>query len=146
MYVVYETIDTSSNYSQHASLTPAASGQRFMFQTGSTGNNRLETRIDTSLQTNQVAQISGFRTPGSAAVGWLQVSNNATVRATGFNQAAPQSSGTLSAHTGWNFTGISQLDDSSGRSKVTLVFNAAHDQTTRAQVIGWLAQKYGVNL
>lgn len=146
MYAVYEVHDRTSNYSQFARLTPVSGGNRFIFQTSSSGNNRMESRIDTSAQSNQGALISGMRAPGSSVIGWVQVSNSATARATGYNQVEPQVSGVLSTHAGWTFTGLELASDSSGTAKIALVFNAAHDPTIRQQVIGWLAQKYEVGL
>lgn len=146
MYGVYAVISTSGHYSQFARLIPSTSGNQFMFQASLPGDNYMSYRIDTSAQASIGHAASGFRIPGNTVIGWLQASNNATTRAFGYNQAAPHNSSSLTAHAGWNFTGISLTAASDGTPRTALVFNAAHDQTTRAQVISWLAQKYGVSL
>lgn len=146
MYSVYQVINTSGSYPQLSLLTPFSSGQRFQLGAGPSAVNRMESRVDTSAQYNQVHTQSGPRVPGNSLIGWVQVSSSATVRSTGYNQAAAQNTTSLSAHTGWNFTGLELASDSSGTARVALVFNAAHDQATRQQVINWLANKYGVSL
>lgn len=146
MYAVYEVINTSANYPQFSMLAPYSSVQRMQLGAGPSGVNRMESRIDTSAQYNQVHTPPGSRVPGNTIVGWVQVSNNATVRSTAYNQAAAQGTSSLSAHAGWNFTGLTTVSDGSGTARMALVFSAAHDQNTRAHVIGWLAQKYGISL
>lgn len=145
MYAVYEVTGTGSNYAPFASISPTQTGQMFRLQTNATGNNGMSYRIDTSAQAAS-SGIAGFRVPGNKVIGWLQVSNNATTRAVGYNQAAAQISGALTAHSGWTFTRLTVMDDGGGLGRIALVFNAAHDQATRAQIISWLAQKYGVSL
>lgn len=146
MYGVYQVVNLNSNYPLFAQLTPISSIQRFTLNAGPTGVNRMEARVDTSEQYNQVHQLSGTRISGNSVIGWVQVSNNATVRSTAYNQAAAQGNSSLTAHAGWNFTGLELANDSSGSARIVLVFNAAHDQATRQQLISWLAQKYGVSL
>lgn len=147
MYAVYTPPNTTGSYANYAELTPDSSSppHRFALRTGASGSNSLGSRIDTSAQTNITQSISGYRVVGTAVIGWLQVSDNATVRAIAFNQAAAQNTGSLSSHSQWNFTGIS-LPSSGSSSSAALVFNAAHNEATRTQVIQWLAKKYNVSL
>ncbi len=147
MYVVHYFTNTDNTYTPFVRLSPQAySSALFYFHTGNTGTSNLGYRIDTNLQTNATGGVAGVRVPGNTVIGWMQVSNNATARAFGFNQAASQGTGTLAAgHNEWNFTTLSS-GDTGGEARLALVFNAAHDQTTRQQVISWLAQKYGVSL
>ncbi len=149
MYVVYDVSGTSGNYPYLARLEPETLGsQIFQMNTGGAGTNQMAYRIDTSAQTNTTGFASGFRVPGNTIIGWLQVSSGATARAFGYNQAAAHGTGALSAHSNWNFTGVELTGNSAsnGVGRSVLVFNAAHDQATRQQVISWLAQKYGVSL
>lgn len=146
MYAAYQVVDTSGYYSQFARLIPATAGNQFTFQASPVGDNGMSYRIDTSAQSSLGHSAAGFRVPGNTVIGWLQVSNNGLSRAYGYNQAAPHQSTSNSAHDGWNFTGLSLTAASDGTPRLALVFNAAHDQTTRAQVISWLASKYGVSL
>lgn len=146
MYAVYEVISTSGSYSKFAQLSPTMTGNYFMLQTDNVGGNGMNYRIDTSAEGSRSHQTTGLRIPGNTLIGWLQVSNNGLTRSYGYNQAASLNTAGLSPHSGWNFTGLSVPVFSDGTVRVALVFNAAHDQTTRAQVVGWLAQKYGVSL
>lgn len=145
MYVVYTVTDISGHYVPIAGFSPTTVGQMMRLQTGATGNSQMSYRIDTSANAYS-SGANGVRVPGASGIAWLQVSDNATTRSIGYNQVNAQTTGAFSAHTGWNFTGLSAVNDASITSRLSLVFNAAHDQNTRTQVIGWLAQKYGVSL
>lgn len=146
MYAVYDVINTSVHYSHFARLEPYTTGNGFVLQSSSVGDSQMTYRIDTSAQSSLGYGISGVRIPGSTVIGWLQASNNATARAFSYNQAAATQSSSLSPHAGWNFTGLSLKAAADGTPRLGLVFNANHDLNTRAQVIGWLAQKYNVSL
>lgn len=147
MYVVYDVTDTSAAYASLARLTPStAQSNVFQMRTGASGNSILGYRIDTSAQTNTTGSQTGIRTAGSRAVGWLQVSDNATTRAFAYNQATSHTTATLSSHEGWSFTGLETHSGPSGDAVAAFVFNAAHDATTRAQVLNWLADTYDIAL
>lgn len=148
MYTVCSVIATTASYTAIAGLTPTTfSEQVFQFQNSGSGGVSMGYRIDTSAQPNASANRSTVRVPGNTIVGWLQVSNNLTVRSVGWNQAASHDTATLSPGLPWNFTGVDAKNNSGGCTpQLTLVFNTAHDQTTRASVVGWLAEKYHISL
>ena len=146
IYVVHSVTSTTSNYHSFANLQPYVSGSQVisMYNTAP-GSDALGYRIDTSAQTNNTATVSGYRVPGNTIIGWLQVSNNATTRSFGYNQAASHASYSLSPHSGWNFTGFT-LNNADGTARAGLVFNAAHDQATRLQMMRWLNTRYSAGL
>lgn len=144
MYVAYVFIDQSAHYGLMASLAPGSATQRMALDTNPSGDSVLRYRIDTSMQTNVVAAQGNTRLPNSRVVGWLQTSNNAQTRSFAYNQAASANVGTLTAHAGWNFTSLIVGTMPGGTPLASLVFAEAHDQTTRSQVLGWLAEKYNV--
>lgn len=146
MYVVYLFTDTSTGYAPFAYLAPSAyNSQVFYFHTGSSGGGSLGYRIDTSAQSNATGWATGVWVANTTVIGWMQVSNDATTRSYGFNQATAQGVASLSSHAGWDFSSL-RLTDRHGIGLAALVFDAAHDEITRAQVIGWLADKYNVSL
>lgn len=144
LYAVYTPPHTSSSYANFAYLAPDSTipGQRLALRTGDSGTNALGSRFDTSAQTNITQHVSGYRVVGTSIIGWLQVSNNATTRSIGFNQSAPHNTGSLASHTGWNFSGLEIVSS----TNAALVFNSAHNQSTREQVINWLAKEYSVSM
>jgi prepilin-type N-terminal cleavage/methylation domain-containing protein len=144
LYAVYTPPHTASSYANYAYLTPDSStpGNRFALRTGDSGVNGLGSRFDTSAQINVTQHIPGYRVVGTSVISWLQVSNNATTRAIGFNQPTAHNTGSLAAHTGWNFTGLEIVSS----TEAALVFNSAHNQATREQIIDWLAEKYNVSI
>ncbi len=152
LYSVYSVTNTTDTYPAFARLTPIVTNtQGFQLQASNSGGNAMGVRIDTPVQANIAnCWVGGVRTPGGTVIGWMQASTNATSWACGYNQAGANVTGALSAHAGWNFTSLSLNGNSggttSGEGRIMLVFNAAHDQTTRQQVINWLAQKYNVSL
>lgn len=146
MYMVCSVVSTAANYQVIAWLTPRVfSTHAFLFQTSATGSSSMGYRIDTPAQSNAASGGTSTRVPGNTVVGWLQVSNGATVRSFNYNNAAA-STLALNPGAGWNFTGVEMIGNSSCTPKAALVFNTAQDQTTRQQVIGWLAEKYGISL
>ncbi len=146
MYGVYDITNTSGYFTKFMQLTPVLAGNFFMFQTGPDNTVSMGYRVDTSTQFSLGHTTSGLRIPGNTVIGWLQASSAGPARAYGYNQATPHQSAALSAHAGWNFTGMSLIVASDGAPRAGLVFNTAHDQATRQQVISWLAQKYNVSL
>ena len=148
MYMVCTIKATNSSYSNLSYLKPDNASSRFALRTGDTGSSRMGSRIDTPPQSNRTSfDPKSIRAVGRTIIGWLQVNNNATVRLSAYNQAASTNNPTdLSPGSGWNFTEVRAAPSSQCDPKATLVFNTAHDETTRAQVIGWLAQKYDVSL
>ncbi len=152
LYSAYSVANTTDAYPAFARLTPIVTNtQGFQLQASNAGGNAMGVRIDTPAQANTAnCWVGGLRTPGSTVIGWMQASTNATSWACGYNQAGANVTGALSAHAGWNFTSLSLNGNNggttSGEGRILLVFNAAHDQTTRQQVISWLAQKYSVSL
>jgi len=147
MYTVCSAVSTATNYQPIARLVPRdISTQTFQIQVGPSGSSSIGYRIDTTAQANAGINTAGVRVPGNSVVGWIQVSGGLTAHASGWNQAAPSTTGSLAPGAGWNFTGLETLNEVSCPPKITLVFSAAHDQATRASVIGWLADRYGISL
>lgn len=146
MYVVYSVTSTSSNYPSFAYLLPSISNRQiFVLNGGASGTNQMNSRVDTTASYNVTGPKSGPRVVGNTLIGWLQVSEGLTKRSYGYNQVAAESTATVNPGEGWNFTGFTGRD-LDGVVRIVLVFNTAHDQSTRQQVISWLAQKYGVSL
>lgn len=148
MYGVLKVIGASDIYSTYARLTPLTWGTNvFSLDVGNTGETFMRSRVDTSLQYNLVVQSPpGYYVSGRTVICWLEIDHTTAALSLGCNQGAPQQTRSFTtSHTGWSFTGL-QLINRSDEVKAGLVFNAAHDQTTRTQVVGWLAQKYGVSL
>lgn len=148
MYAVYTISNTSGSYPTYALLTPSTTGSHvFSLRAEGAGSSAMGYRIDTPAQLNAIGSVSGKRVVGNTVIGWLQVSNNLTSRTSSYDQPIGNT-GTLNPGTsGWTntFTGFSLKESTDGIGRTILIFNAAHDQVTRTQVIGWLAQKYGVS-
>ena len=148
MYGVLKVVGASDVYSTYAYLTPLTwSTHVFSLDVAFTGQTFMRSRVDTSAQLNIVASSpSGFYVSGRTVVCWLQAKHSTAVISLGCNQgAAHQSVAFNASHTGWNFTGLT-LVDRSDKVITGLVFNEAHDETTRAQVVSWLAKKYSFSL
>ena len=147
MYIVCSVISTANGYLSIAQLIPSiTSEQAFRFQNGPSGASSMSYRIDTTTQLNASSSVSSVRILGNSVIGWLQVSNNLTARSVGYNQAAAHQTTTLNPGAGWDFTGLDAMTNGGCRPQLTLVFDTAHDQTTRASVVGWLAEKYHISL
>lgn len=143
LYSVYDVTSTNSAYLVFVRLAPQGLTLR---AGGASGTNVMSYRIDTSAESNVVGNQGSVRIPGSQVIGWVQVRDNASERTFAYNQAASHQTASLSPHEGWDFTGLQTIDHPSGSPVATLVFNAAHDTTTRTQVLGWLAETYDVPL
>ena len=147
MYGVYAVISAAGHYPPFVQLTPETLGSHaFRLQTGTSGSMEMGYRIDTPAHSNASNHSNGNRSPGNTVIGWVQVNSGATVRTYGYNAAASAVTQSLTPGVGWNFTGVSLTATGDGTPRTVLVFNTAHDQATRAQVMSWLAQKYGVSL
>lgn len=145
MYMAHAFVDQSANYQGLAYLGPSLAGsQVFLLDTNSPGDSIVRYRIDTSATSNAVASQGNIRNAGARIVGWLQTSNNATTRSFAYNQSASHNTASLVAHSNWNFTSIGTTSSSGGTTLAALLFRGAHNQTTRSQVLGWLAEKYSV--
>ena len=145
-YVVFDVSNTASDYERIAGLTPEVNGNRFTFFTMATGVSDLRYRIDTSAHTNAFSVQTGVRTAGRH-IGWLQVKNDVTVREFAYDKSSAHVSESLLPGSGWEFTSITlNAASSSQKGVAAVVYNAAHNETTRKLIMTWLADKYSVPL
>lgn len=78
-------------------------------------------------------------------MGWLQVRNSMTVREFAYDKAAVHSSDSLSPGGGWSFNLLTvSASTSSTQPVAAVVYNAVHDQQTRAHVLQWLDDTYDI--
>ena len=148
MYSVLEVVGGSSFYSPYAYLTPLVwNTDVFSLDTGGTGSTIMRSRIDTSAQANLVTSSpSGYYVSGNTVICWVQADHSSASLSLGCNQGATQGTRSFTgSHSGWNFTGL-RLSDRTDNAKAGLVFKGLHDENTRTQVVGWLADKYEVSL
>ena len=148
MYSVLEAVGANSTYSAYAYLTPLTWGNHvFSLDVGNTGETIMRGRVDTSLQSNLVvASPSGYYVSGKTNICWIEADHANALLSLGCNRgAAHQSRSFNTAHAGWNFTGL-RLVDRTDKVRAGYVFSSAHNETTRTQVVNWLANKYGVSL
>jgi prepilin-type N-terminal cleavage/methylation domain-containing protein len=148
MYAVLAGVGASNGYSPYAYLTPLVwDSAVFSLDVGGAGTTTMRSRIDTSLQSNLVTSSpAGFYIPGRTVVCWVEAQHASATLSFACNQGAAQNSRSFTAsHAGWSFTGL-RLVDRSDDVKAGLIFKDAHDTTTRAQVVSWLAKKYNVSL
>lgn len=145
MYTVFNVIDTSSGWERTVGLQPSSSGTHViqLDMSGPDGS-AARYRMDSPASTNQSASKGGVRTPGRH-IGWLRVADNATERTFNYDGANAHNIASFNPGIGWNFTQLGLGSPSSGTQPIAgLVFNAAHDEQTRARVMQWLAQTYNV--
>lgn len=150
LYAVFDATTTNA-YNSPVMLSPDGGPDpsmvsRVKLQASAGGQSNMGFRIDTANQPNVTQYQPGVRSSTlTRSVGWLQISG-ATAWSFGYNQATPFGNNTLTAHSGFNFNSLSVNNyTSTGMIGVAgLVFNTAHDQSTRQQVMKWLAQKYNV--
>jgi prepilin-type N-terminal cleavage/methylation domain-containing protein len=144
MYVVYDITNIDGNYNVLAKLQPLTATNQFQMDTNATGVATMRYRLDTTATTNASAGQSGVRTPGRH-IGWLQVRSNMTIREFAYDQAAAANSASLNPGDGWNFSSIILGPATSSTQPVAaMVYNDTHDQQTRARVMQYLADTYGV--
>lgn len=143
LYVVFNIIDVSGNYNSIAML-PQSTGYYIQLDTAATDSNQLRYRLDTSAATNVSSSQTGARTTGKH-VGWLQVRSGMTVREFAYDKAAAHTSLSLAPGTGWTINGLRlTAANASTQPIAAVVYNAAHDEQTRARVLSWLAATYEV--
>lgn len=146
MYVAYDVLSTAGNYQGISRLTPSSvnPGNVFMLRTDSSSSN-LGVRVDSPAQSNVTMPRGEVRVAGNTSVGWLITSNDATRLASNWNSAVEGSARSLNPGSGWRFEGI-ETENNSGEVRAALVFEDAHDERTRAQVISWLQEEYDFSL
>lgn len=148
MYGVHESIATTNTYAPFVSLRPTIWGSNsFMLMTSGYSGGPLLYRVDTSAQSNITgAAASGVWSPGNKNICWLQTRNSASELLIGCNQSAPNHTRSITTHSTWGFTDLAVTSPTGDTTHTGLVFNVAHEQATREQVIRWLAQKYAISL
>lgn len=129
-----------------AALKPSGSTNNFRFQSGASGDESMGVRIDTSTATNRTRYREGVRSVNQDYIGWIQASNEGALIRFNYNEASPLDSVvSLDVHSGWEFNQL--VTGESGCSAATsLLFEAVHDETTRASVLKWLGDQYGIEL
>ena len=140
MYAVFDVVDRSSGWNVFARLDPGG----FQLDSGDVNVNSLRYRIDTPASTN----LNDTRTGRDAGrhIGWLQVKNGFTSRLFNYDNSSVFSTLSVSPGSGVNFTGLRLGSTTSATSPVAaIVYNTAHDQTTRARVMQWLANNNGMS-
>ena len=99
-------------------------------------------RVDTSAGSNIVSAQGGTRTAGRH-IGWLQIKSGMTVREFAYDKSQAQDSLTLAPGSGWNYTSMRIPAATASTVPIAaVVFNKAHDESTRAAVISWLSDKF----
>ena len=147
MYIVFKAERITDDYYTITYLMPETSSSRFRWQSGPANSSSINVRIDTPSQANATTYMSNSRIPGKTIVGWVQTSDDVRTQSIGFNGAATIQTRVLEPGANWNFDSIGIGNNSvKGLAKVSLVFNTTHDQSTRQQIINWLAEKYDVTL
>ncbi|NCO10467.1 hypothetical protein GW930_00970 [Candidatus Saccharibacteria bacterium] len=142
LYTVFSVVDASLAWPSLGGLAPSAENNRFYFQGSSADSTSASYRIDTSVEVNLGGIQADVRTPGYH-IGWLQTSSNGTIRQQAYDKTAFHTLASHSPHAGWNFTQLFTPAVGSSYSGVgTLVYDEAHDQTTRQKVMNWLAQRF----
>ncbi len=142
-YAVLQVNSTVDAWFSIASLQPQASNRILQFDTADTGSSYLRYRLDTSDSINANAS-QNIRTAGKH-IGWIQVRNNLTTREFAYDQAGVTHSASMSPGTGWNFSQVRLGSVTSSTQPIAaVVYNTAHNQQTRAEVMQWLADTYSV--
>lgn len=142
MYAVFDVIDRSSGWNVIARLSPGP--YNVQLDTGDINQDAIRYRIDTSASSNATDSKTG-RTAGRH-IGWLQLQSGLTSRLYNYDAASTASTFSLSPGVGFSFTGLQLGPATSATSPVaTIVYNTAHDQTTRARVMQWLANNNGMS-
>ena len=73
------------------------------------------------------------------------VRSGMTIREFGYDRTYATTSIALAPGTGWAVSGLTLGTVSSSTAPIAaVIFNAAHDQDTRARVMQWLADTYNV--
>lgn len=147
MYVVFDIFDTDSAYQPIARLWPSITNQQiFGPDVGPASSSALRYRVDTSNQANATSNQTNARTIGRH-IGWISVKNGLTIREFAYDKTDAHTSLALSPGDDWNFTQLALFADSSSQKGITVVvYNAAHNESTRKLVMTWLADKYDVPL
>lgn len=142
LYAVFDVIDMSSGWNVIARLSPGPS--LIQLDTGDVNSDSLRYRIDTSASPNATSSKTG-RTVGRH-IGWVQLQSGVTNRQFNYDSASSANSSSLLPGTGFAFTSLALGSATSATSPVAaIVFNSAHDQTTRARVMQWLANNNNMN-
>ncbi len=142
LYVVVTVVNANAAWQQYAGLNPNTTSNRFVFQSANTGDTGAGYRLDSPATNNASDAQSNVRTPG-AHIGWVQVSNGATIRSFAYDKVSSHNTTSFAAGSGWNFTSLFLGSNHSSHTPVAaIVYNAAHDEATRRVVMGWLAKKY----
>lgn len=143
LYTVFSVVDASQAWSSFGGLTPGYDYNRFYFQGSSAGSTTSGYRIDTPAQLNATGGQASVRTPGYH-IGWMQTMSSGTSRSFAYDKTAPHATATLAAHAGWSFTDLYTPSVGSTYSGIaTIVYDAAHNETTRQEIMNWLSQMYG---
>ncbi len=143
LYTVFTIVDASQAWSGFGGLNPGYDYNRFYFQGSSSGSTTAGYRIDTPAQLNATGGQASVRTPGYH-IGWMQTTSSGTSRSFAYDKTASHATATLAVHAGWSFTDLYNPSVSSTYSGIaTIVYDAAHNETTRQEIMNWLSQMYG---
>jgi hypothetical protein len=143
MYLVYEAYGYTSAY-QSPAIYGATSQGRFSIQTQAAGQNSMGVRLDfPGGETNRVITMTGGRTNGRHVI--AATVNDGLGSAYACLNGGPDSWATgLVAGTGWNSDFLSlNTPQSETAALYVMVYNSAHDRTTRLAVSRYLGNKYG---
>jgi prepilin-type N-terminal cleavage/methylation domain-containing protein len=140
LYVAFTIYNTDTAWNALGRLT-STNGSTMQIDTGGAGSAALRYRLDAGSPDPVFTNVSAsqnVRSPGFH-VGWVQVSEEGTVRSMAFDQAEAFHTGSLPAGANWAFNGI-QLGGSntSQYPYIAAVFNETHDEKTRARIIEFM--------
>jgi prepilin-type N-terminal cleavage/methylation domain-containing protein len=144
IYAVFDVVDTATSWDSIMQLRPSVTNHIFQLDTAAAGSETLRYRMDSAATSNATASRGGVRTAGRH-IGWLQVGSGATVRQFNYDAAPTANVSSFDAGTNWNYTSAALGGSASTQPIVGLVYNAAHNEATRARVMQWLANNYNMN-
>lgn len=141
LYGIFDSLNNTAaaGWTTIIGLTPNASDNAFRLRSGASGSDTGRAYYATSGETNKDLTKNGILNNTNRHVGWL-AANASNIYASFDTQN--DSSASLVAHSGWNFSSVTLYSNSITAPVAALVFPEYHDAATRAQIVQWLATKY----
>lgn len=139
------TTAIDSTFVSAALLRPSSAAANIRFQS-SGGTSAMGFRVDTSAQSNITKYETGIRTLGVDYIGWIRISDAGRRVTFNYNTAAQNQEVPLNAHSGWSFDALVVGGDTTCEKTIGLLFESAHDESTRQVVIDWVTKRLNMNI
>lgn len=145
MYGVFDSLNNPSaaNWSSIVALSPSSTNNALRLRSGASTDSSARGFYATLEQTNRDITKNNILNNTSRHIGWIAA--NPTTIVSSYDKQS-DTTNTLTPHKGWNFDSLVLSENGSYSTVAAIVFNEYHDASTRALMVQWLNQEYGVGL